>query len=167
MSRNTSIANTQAAPSGAALSRLTPADLVMVQEAIAAHRQTAGGLLPLLHQIQDGLGHVPDDAVPMVAEVMNLSRAEVHGVLTFYHHFHREKPKGQVVQVCRAESCLACGSDALWKVAQTLGDEVTVEPVYCLGLCASSPAVQIGDRCHARMTPERLERLVFAQKETA
>ncbi|GAA6141748.1 hypothetical protein NBRC116584_15660 [Hydrogenophaga sp. 5NK40-0174] len=113
------------------------------------------------------MGHVPDDAVPLVAEALNLSRAEVHGVLTFYHHFRREEPKGQVVQVCRAESCLACGSDALWKVAQALGDHVTVEPVYCLGLCASSPAVQIGNRCHARMTPDRLQRLVSAQKEAA
>ena len=149
----------------------TPAaDLARVTALIDRHRDRPGALLPLLHDVQDTLGHVPADAVPMIAGALNLSRAEVHGVLTYYHHF-RTAPAGRhVVQVCRAEACQACGADDLVAHAtRVLGCEphgtradgaVTLEPVYCLGLCASSPAIQIDDRLHARMTPERFDRLV-------
>ena len=158
-------ASTQPRPAVAA--SLDADQLAVVEQAIAQHRQTAGGLLPMLHQIQDALGHVPDGAVPLVANAQNLSRAEVHGVLTFYHHFRRDKAKGTVVQVCRAESCKACGSDALWEAAQALDGDISVAPVYCLGLCASSPAVQVGERCHARMTPERLKGLLSTGRAVA
>ena len=94
----------------------------------------------------------------------------MHGVITYYHFFRREEPGRQVVQVCRAEACQACGGEALLALAErVLGCErhstradgaVTLEPVYCLGLCASSPAIQIGERLHARVTPERLRRLL-------
>jgi formate dehydrogenase subunit gamma len=143
----------------------------VVDELIAMHRHRPGALLPLLHAVQHALGHVPAAAVPAIAAGLNLSRAEVHGVIGYYHHFRSEPAGRHVVQVCRAESCQACGGDALWDAAQqALGCEggtradgaVTLEPVYCLGLCAQSPALQIGDRLHARMTPEKLQRLVAA-----
>jgi formate dehydrogenase subunit gamma len=123
--------------------------------------------MPLLHAIQDEWGHVPAQAVGPIAQALNLSRAEVHGVITYYHHF-RSEPAGQhVIQICRAESCQSCGSDALIRLAeQTLGCDMgttradgafTLEPVYCLGLCGMSPAIQVNEQLHARVTPERLQ----------
>ena len=147
------------------------AALDVVRQVIAARAHLAGPLLPILHGVQDKLGHVPRAAMPEVAAALNLSRAEVHGVVSYYHHF-REAPAGRcVVQVCRAESCQAMGGDALLAHARaTLGctaeastsadGAFTVEPVYCLGLCASSPAVQIGTKPHARMTPARFDAAV-------
>ena len=125
--------------------------------------------MPLLHAIQEALGYIPPDSVTIIAQGLNLSRAEVHGVITYYHFF-RQAPAGRhVVQVCRAESCQAVGADALMAHAeQVLGCKahctradgaITLEPVYCLGLCASSPAIAIDDRLHARMTPQKFERL--------
>lgn len=129
-----------------------------------------GALLPALHAVQDALGHVPDAAVPVLAQALNLSRAEVHGVLTYYHFFRRTPPGRTVVQVCSAEACLACGAADLLTQAQahlgcaphaTRADgAVTLEPVYCLGLCAASPAVQIDQTLHARVTPQRLAGLL-------
>lgn len=137
---------------------------------LARHAQRPGALLPLLHDVQDALGYVPADSVPLIAEGLGLSRAEVHGVISYYHFFRSTTPGKQVVQVCRAEACQACGSDALMAQAERLlgcaahstraDGAVSLEPVYCLGLCASSPAIQINDRLHARVTPERLARLV-------
>ena len=125
-----------------------------------------GGLLPLLHAVQDAFGYVPAEAVEPMAKGLNLSRAEVHGVISYYHHFRRTPPGRAVVQVCRAESCKGCGADALMaEVEQRLGVKahetradgaVSLEPVYCLGLCAQSPAMQVNDRMFARVTPERL-----------
>lgn len=140
-----------------------------VQALVDAHRGQPGGLMPLLHAIQEALGHIPADGVTIIAKGLNLSRAEVHGVITYYPFF-RQAPAGRhVVQVCRAESCQACGADALLahaeklfgcKTHETRADgAITLEPVYCLGMCASSPAIQIDDRLHARMTPQKLERL--------
>ncbi|WP_343051583.1 formate dehydrogenase subunit gamma [Pseudaquabacterium terrae] len=136
----------------------------------AAHRDTPGGLLPALHAVQDALGHVPPAAVPGIAEEFNLSRAEVHGVLTYYHHFRSTAPAPRVLQVCRAEACQAMGADALLAHAQqrlgcglhgrSADGGVTLEAAYCLGLCASSPAVMLNDEVHARMTPERLDELL-------
>ena len=141
-----------------------------LQTLIEAHRHQPGALLPLLHAVQDEMGHVPASAVPEIAAALNLSRAEVHGVVTYYHFFRSEKPGRHVVQVCAAESCKACGGDALMAQAEQLlgcgshatraDGAVTLEPVYCLGLCASSPAMQINDKLHARVTLQRLERLV-------
>ncbi|MFM7505848.1 MAG: formate dehydrogenase subunit gamma [Rubrivivax sp.] len=144
--------------------------LATLERLIARHGDEPGALLPLLHDVQEALGHVPDDAAPLIARALNLSRAEVHGVITYYHFFRRE-PAGRIVlQVCRAEACRACGGEELLRYAeQRLGcsrhetradGAVTLEPVYCLGLCASSPAVQIGERMHARVTPERLDALL-------
>lgn len=149
---------------------MSPHDTETLATLLAEHRDRPGALLPLLHAVQDALGHVPDDAVPAIARALNLSRAEVHGVITYYHFFRREAPGRQVVQVCRAEACQACGGEQLLALAEhVLGCDrhstradgaVTLEPVYCLGLCASSPAIQIGEKLHARVTPERLETLL-------
>lgn len=126
--------------------------------------------MPLLHAIQDQWGHVPTEAVAPIAQALNLSRAEVHGVITYYHHFRSTPPGRQVIQICRAESCQACGSEALVQLAEkTLGCAmgqtradglVSLEPVYCLGLCASSPAMQVNEALYARVTPEGLERIL-------
>ena len=154
-----------------------PEALDTVRQIANAHREVPGGLLPALHAVQEALGHVPDEAVPVLAQALNLSRAEVHGVVTYYHHFRRTPPGRHVVQVCRAEACQACGGEELLahaeralgcKAHETSADgRVTLEPVYCLGLCASSPAVQIGERLHARVTPERLDRLLGALEARA
>ncbi len=144
--------------------------LAAARAALARHAGTPGALLPILHDVQDALGHVPASVVPEIAAALNLSRAEVHGVITYYHHF-RAQPAGRcVVQVCRAESCQAMGAEALLTHAQqhlgcalhgqTADAAFTLEPVCCLGLCALSPAVIIGDTPHARVTPAAFDALI-------
>ena len=150
--------------------RSDPAVAAALHDTLARHAGVPGALLPILHDLQDRLGHVPRDAVPEIARALNLSRAEVHGVVTYYHHF-RSEPAGRiVVQVCRAESCQAMGAEALFKHAierlgckehgTTADGAYTLEPVYCLGLCALSPAMVIGDEVHARVTPARFDALI-------
>jgi formate dehydrogenase subunit gamma len=124
-----------------------------------------GALMPILRRIQDQLGWLPRDSVPVLAEILNLTRAEVHGVLSFYHDFRHEPPGRVVVKVCRAESCQAMGGVALAEhVKQRLGcnfgatsndGAFTLEPVYCLGNCACSPAVVVNGELLGRVTPER------------
>ena len=137
---------------------------------IQTHRDRPGGLLPLLHAVQGAMGCVPAEAVEPIARGFNLSRAEVHGVISYYHHFRSTPPGRTVVQVCRAEACKACGADALMAdIEQRLGIKahetradgaVSLEPVYCLGLCAQSPAIQVNERVFARVTPARLPQLL-------
>lgn len=135
-----------------------------------AHADQPGALLPLLHAVQDALGHVPPEGVPVIAEVLNLSRAEVHGVVSYYHHF-RSAPAGRVLlQVCQAEACQARGAAALAHEAERItgcamhathaNALVTLEPVYCLGLCAMGPSVMVNGRPQARVTPQRLQSLL-------
>jgi formate dehydrogenase subunit gamma len=134
-------------------------------------------LLPALHAIQDKLGFVPDDAVPAIAAAFNLSRAEVHGVITFYHYFRTTPPARHVVQICRAESCQSMGGDALLAHAEaalgcalhahTADGQFALEPVYCLGQCAVSPAIMVNDAVHARVTPLRFDSLIAKARETA
>ena len=145
-------------------------ELQTINRLLPQFTQMPGGLLPLLHAVQEALGFIPPSAVPLVAEAMNLSRAEVHGVITYYHFFRSKAPGKHVVQVCRAEACQACGGDQLLsdmehalgcKLHETSADGLySLEPVYCLGLCASSPAVQIDDKLYARMDTEKLLRVV-------
>lgn len=145
-------------------------DINALRALAAAHRDTPGGLLPALHAIQDEFGHVPPEGVPAIADEFNLSRAEVHGVITYYHHFRSTPPAGRVVQICRAEACQAMGAEALVAHAeQQLGCKmhghsadgtVTLEPVYCLGLCAQSPSLMVDDELHARVTPQRFDELL-------
>lgn len=146
----------------------------VVRALIARHGAQAGALLPLLHAVQDALGHIPADAVALIAEGLNLSRAEVHGVITYYHHFRAEPAGRHVVQVCRAEACQARGAEALMEHAeQALGcaqhgtradGAVTLEPVYCLGLCASSPAMLVDGTPHARVTADQFDRIATQLK---
>lgn len=129
-----------------------------------------GPLLPVLHEVQHELGCIPAEAVQTIAEALNLSRAEVHGVITFYPHFRSEPAARHTLEVCRAEACQAMGGDHLAAHAQaTLGcgfhdssadGNFTLEPVYCLGLCAQSPAVMIDGHPHARVTADKLDRLL-------
>lgn len=142
----------------------------LVRDEIDALKHKPGALLPILHAIQDRCGYVPREAVPIIAESLQLTRAEVHGVISFYHHFRSAPPGRHVVQICRAEACQARGSRALESHArealgidyhQTTADrEITLEPVYCLGNCACGPSLRIGDRIHGRVTPETFDRLV-------
>ncbi len=136
-----------------------------------------GALLPVLHAIQAEYGYVPPDAVPVIAERLNLSRAEVHGVLSYYHHF-RKTPAGKtVVQLCRAEACQAVGADALAEHAKavlgcdfhetTTDGSVTLDPVYCLGQCACGPSMMVGERVHARVTPEKFDALLAQARSDA
>ncbi len=141
-----------------------------IAAAIAAHRATPGPLLPILHTIQDAMGYVPPEAIPMIAQALNLSRAEVHGVVTFYHHF-RQHPGGRhTVRLCRAEACQARGSETLIAHARaelgcdfhgtTADGAISLEPVFCLGHCASGPAMMIDDEPHAAVTPARFDSLI-------
>ncbi len=137
----------------------SPYDPRVVERVIAERRHLDGALMPILHGVQDALGWVPADAVPRIAEALNLSRAEVHGVISYYHHFRQSPSKGPVLQVCRAEACRSVGGEALLQQAQAAGG-CSVEPVYCLGLCAMSPAVMLQGQPHARMTPAKLADLL-------
>ena len=150
---------------------LFPSDLrSVVRDALARHADEPGALLPILHDVQDALGYIPPEAVPIIAKGLNLSRAEVHGVIKYYHHFRSEPAGRVVVQVCRAESCQAVGANELMAHAEkvlgcashhTRADGAyTLEPVYCLGMCALSPAIMVGEKLHARMTPEKFDRVV-------
>ncbi|VVE09143.1 formate dehydrogenase subunit gamma [Pandoraea cepalis] len=149
--------------------------IATVHAILDAHSTQEGPLLPILHDVQDAFGYVPPDAVPVIANALNLSRAEVHGVITFYHHFRTSPPPRHVVQICRAEACQSMGADALVAHAErVLGctmhshhGDVALEPVYCLGQCATSPAITIDDKLHARVTPEKFDRLVARAKDAA
>lgn len=144
-------------------------DVASVEDIIAAHAGLEGPLLPILHAVQHALRYIPDAAVPQIAEALNLSRAEVHGVITFYADFRREPPARRVVKLCRAEACQARGGDAAAArleavlgvaMGETRADgAVALEPIYCLGLCASGPAALMDERPVARLQGERLERL--------
>lgn len=126
-----------------------------------------GALLPILHELQDALGYIPRPAVQEIADALNLSRAEVHGVITYYHHFRSEPAAPNTVQICRAEACQAMGAEALFAhAAMSLGCNATgtsidgrfkLEPTYCLGLCASSPAMMVNAELHARVTPQSFD----------
>jgi formate dehydrogenase subunit gamma len=141
-----------------------------VSAAVAEHASRPGPLLPILHTIQERLGHVPVEAVASLAQALNLSRAEVHGVISFYHDFRDHPPGRHLLKICRAESCQALGADALVAHAkkklgigfhETTGDgAITLEPVYCLGNCALSPAVLVGEDIRGRVTAETFDALV-------
>jgi formate dehydrogenase subunit gamma len=141
-----------------------------VSQVLAERKNLPGALLPVLHGIQDMLGHIPREAVDEIARTLNLSRAEVHGVVTYYHHFRSEPAGRHVLQICRAEACQSMGAEALWAHAclrlgrdghGTTQDGVfTLEPVYCLGLCAASPAMAVDEKVHARVGSAKFDRLL-------
>ncbi|MFZ2449526.1 MAG: formate dehydrogenase subunit gamma [Methylovulum miyakonense] len=150
--------------------------LSTVQEIATALKDKPGALLPILHGVQDALGYIPSDSIPVIAKALNLSRAEVHGVISFYHYFRETPPGKQTIHLCRAESCQAMGGNALANhVKSKLGvdfhettadGEFSLEPVYCLGNCACSPAMQIGTDIYGRVTDELFDTLI-ANKEVA
>jgi len=149
-------------------------DASVVAKVIAANKDRAGSLLPVLHGIQDAVGYIPSDAVPLIAKGLNISRAEVHGVITYYPHFRQHKTGRHVVQVCRAEACQSVGSDLLEAhvkktvccgLHETSADgDITLEPVYCLGHCSVGPNITIDDVVHARVTPTRFDSLLAAAR---
>jgi formate dehydrogenase subunit gamma len=152
---------------------LNDADLQRaVSHALQTHGAQPGPLLEILHAVQDALGHVPAGAVPLIADALNLSRAEVHGVVSFYHHFRTATPGRTLVQLCRAEACQAMNARALEAHAtrrfgvpcgQTTADgRITLEAVYCLGNCACAPSVMVNGELHGRVTPALLDELVPA-----
>jgi formate dehydrogenase subunit gamma len=143
-------------------------------EIIAAHATQEGATLPILHALQAEFGHVPQAAIPLVAQALNLSRAEVHGVVTFYHDF-REAPAGRhVLKLCRAEACQSMGGDALAAQARkrlgiswhetTPDGAVTLEPIFCLGLCACAPAALVDGEVVGRLDGARLDAVVDAMR---
>jgi formate dehydrogenase subunit gamma len=147
-----------------------PWDAERGAEIIAEHTHLEGATLVILHALQDAFGYVPEQAIPMVAEALNLSRAEVHGVFTFYHDFRHQPAGRHVLKLCRAEACQAAGGDALAaraeaKLGVTIGnttadDRVTLEPIYCLGLCATAPSAMLDGRVVGRLDEARLDALV-------
>ena len=146
-----------------------------VAKAIAAHQHRQGPLLPILHDVQHALGHIPQAAVAEIANALNLSRAEVHGVVTFYHTFTSEPQGKHIIEVCRAESCQAMGGQQLEAAFQeklgldwgeTSADQnVTLEPVYCLGNCACSPSVRIGKNIYGRVSTDQVDELISSVSE--
>ena len=156
--------STQGAGSG------TGAHEALISGIAERHVARPGGLLPALHAIQDELGYVPPEAVPTVAEVFNISRAEVHGVISFYHLFRTTPPGRRTLYLCRAEACQAMGARALERHTKerldidfhetTSDGRISLEPIYCLGNCACSPAVMIDDFVYGRVTPQRLDALL-------
>jgi formate dehydrogenase subunit gamma len=145
-------------------------DVQLAAEVIEQHLDRDGALLPILHDLQAAFGYIPAPAVPAIADALNLSRAEVHGVVTFYHDF-RAAPAGRhVLKLCRAEACQSCGGDDLAARAEALlgiklgettaNGSVTVEAVYCLGLCSTAPSAMFDGRVVGRLDGAKLDGLL-------
>jgi formate dehydrogenase subunit gamma len=154
---------------------LEPWDATRATELIAGLKGQDGPLLPILHAIQQAFGCIPEPAEPLIAAELNITRAEVHGVVTFYHDFRREPAGRHVLKVCRAEACQSMGSDALVShlersLGLTCGEtsadgRITVEAVYCLGLCAVAPSAMFDGAVHGRLNQQRLDTLVAEAKQ--
>lgn len=141
-----------------------------LDEIVASHLHREGPLLPILHDVQDEWGHIPDAAQPVIAKALNISKAEIHGVVSFYHDF-RDHPAGRhTLRICRAEACQSMGGNATAEAAKkalgidwhgtTPDGAVTLEPVFCLGLCACAPAAQLDGQLHARVDTDKLATLI-------
>ena len=156
---------------------LNPQDYKIINQHILQYQSMPGALLPLLHAIQDDLGFVPEIAYPLISSALSLSVAEVHGVVTFYHHFRSHKPGRHILQVCRAESCQAMGSEMLElhikehlniDFHETTSDgAITLEPIYCLGNCACSPAVMIDEEVYGRVDNKKIDQLISDLKRAS
>jgi formate dehydrogenase subunit gamma len=143
-----------------------------VEAICAGYNNRPDALLEILHDLQDEIGHIPENTLPAIAKALNLSRAEVYGVVTFYHHFHM-KPQGRhVIKLCRAEACQSMGARELQAMAEsflstrmggtTADQRITLEPAYCLGLCASAPAMLVNEKPVARVTSAKFEKIAGA-----
>lgn len=145
-------------------------DKNVVAEVIDNLKEKPGALLPILHGIQDTLGYIPAGSVPMIASALNLSRAEVHGVITFYHYFRETPPGKHTIHLCRAESCQSMNGAGLEDHAKaklgigyhetTADGAFSLEPVYCLGNCACSPAISIDGETYGRVSPGRFDEIL-------
>jgi len=143
---------------------------------IQEYQDKPGALLPLMHAIQDDLGFVPEESYKPISKAYNLSVAEIHGFVTFYHHFRTHLPGKNILQICRAESCQAMGSEKLENYCleklgidyhQTTKDNsITLEPVYCLGNCACSPAMMMNEEVIGRVTPEKIDQIIKEARES-
>ena len=132
-----------------------------IGEIVADHQGREGPLLPILHDVQAAFGCVDAESEALIAHGLNLSRADVHGVVSFYHDFHDHADPRPVVQVCRAEACKARGVEALVPAAEkAAGDRVQLQTVYCLGLCSAGPSARVGDRLHARLDAASLAQVI-------
>jgi formate dehydrogenase subunit gamma len=148
-----------------------------IQEIITTLKNKPGALLPILHGVQNALGYVPAESVPTIAKELNLSRAEVHGVISFYHYFRDTQPGKHTIHLCRAESCQSMGGKQLENHVKTrLGidfhettadGKFTLEPVYCLGNCACSPAMQIDEELYGRVTANSFDSAINETEELA
>ena len=132
-----------------------------VAQIVAGHAGREGPLLPILHDVQAELGCVDAEAEAQIAKALNLSRADVHGVVSFYHDFHATPDPRPEVQICRAEACKARGVEALIPAAEkAAGERVKLSTVYCLGLCSAGPSARVGDRLHARLDAHGLAKVI-------
>jgi formate dehydrogenase subunit gamma len=158
-------------------STLSGAQRSAVLEICARLQSMPGALLPIFHAVQESIGHVPKDSVPLIAQALNLSVAEVHGVLSFYHYFRKEPAGRHVVHLCRAEACQAVGAVALELHAKrslgvdfhgtTADGAITLEPVYCLGNCALGPSLMLDAQLQGRVSPERFDELISQARAPA
>lgn len=147
-----------------------------VQSIVERLKQRPGALMLILHEVQKRIGHIPRESVPIIARGLNLSRAEVHGVITFYHDFHTVPRGRHVIKVCRAESCQAMGAEKLAAHASgrlgiefganTPDGEYTLEPVYCLGNCACSPAIMVDGELYGRVNAQRFDSIIASLGES-
>ena len=135
--------------------------MTSIADIVAEHAHREGPLLPILHDVQKAFGHVSEDAMRDIAQALNLTRAEVYGVVSFYHDFRKEAEARPILKLCRAEACKARGVDALVPIAEKQS-RVKVEPVYCLGMCSVGPAALVGDQVIARLDQARLSSLLEA-----
>lgn len=152
------------------MSRFEPWSEERTVEIVAEHRALEGPLMPILHAMQHAFGLVPEEAIPVIARELNLSRAEVHGVVTFYHDFRHELAGKHILKLCRAEACQSMGCERLVERAEEkLGVEcgstspdgrVTLEAVYCLGLCATAPSAMLNGRIVGKLNDARLDELL-------
>jgi formate dehydrogenase subunit gamma len=147
-----------------------PWDAARGAEIIAEHTHLEGATMVILHALQEAFGYVPEPAIPMIAAALNLSRAEIHGVFTFYHDFRKQPAGRHVLKLCRAEACQAAGGDAIAARAEaklgipigntTADDRMTLEPIYCLGLCSTAPSAMLDGRMVGRLNETRIDALI-------
>jgi formate dehydrogenase subunit gamma len=133
--------------------------MTTIADILAEHEGREGPLLPILHDVQKLFGNISEDAMREIADALNLTRAEVYGVVSFYHDFRNEAETRPVLKLCRAEACKARGVEALVPLAESQS-RVKIEPIYCLGLCSVGPAAMVGDQVYARMSQDRLSALM-------
>jgi len=152
------------------VSTYAPWDIDVARTIVAGKQSMPGPLLPILHALQEEFGYIDREAEPLIADILNVTRAEVHGVVTFYHDFRHTPPARHVLKLCRAEACQSTGGDKLAahaeaKIGVALGGatadgRVSLEPVYCLGLCAVAPSAMLDGRVIGRMDEEKLDALL-------